>query len=104
MSLGVRGPADHPSGGVPSPSRIRALFFALVDPVIILAVAERGVQGVSGAVAPSEGVATHAADVGLEGRVGGDECQALDQRGRGDKAVEGVSMVERGLYGGKEES
>ncbi len=33
--------------------------------------------------------------VGLEGRVGGDECQALDQRGRGDQAVEGVCMVER---------
>jgi len=44
---------------------------------------------------PSEGAATHAADVGLEGRVGGDECQALDQRGRGDQAVEGVCMVER---------
>src|SRR5271157_3336168 len=32
-------------------------LFALLDPVIILAVAERGVQGVSGAVAPSEDAA-----------------------------------------------
>ena len=99
MSLGVRGSADHPSGGVPSPSRIRALFSLWWYQVIILAGAERGIQGVRGAVAPSEGVATHAADVSLEGRVGGDECQALDQRGRGDQAG-----GRRGLYGGKEES
>src|SRR5208283_311481 len=88
-------PGGPPFGRCPRALPNPGPVFALVDPVIILAVAERGVQGVSGPVAPSEGAATHAADVGLEGRVGGDECQALDQRGRGDQAVEGVSMVER---------
>src|SRR5271157_6173163 len=31
----------------------------------------------------------------VEGRVSGDDCQALDQRGRGDEAVEWVFVVQR---------
>src|SRR5208337_5576705 len=50
MSLEVRGPADHPSGGAPSPSRIRPRFRSGGTKMTILAGAERGVQGVSGPV------------------------------------------------------
>ena len=33
--------------------------------------------------------------VGVEGWVSGDDCQALDQRGRGDEAVERVFVMQR---------
>src|SRR5271157_1025397 len=56
-------PGRPPFGRCPRALPNPGPVFALVDPVIIVAVGERGVQGVSGVVAPSEGAATHAAEI-----------------------------------------